>query len=470
METSSPSEQALTLSELNYNIRQALRGHFAKAIWVVAEISEIKVNASGHCYLELVEKDTANDKILAKSRANIWAYSFRLLKPYFETTARRSLEAGLKIMILVQVEFHEVYGLSLNITDIDPNYTLGDMARQRAEAIAKLQADGVYEMNKNLELPLVLQKIAIISSATAAGYEDFCKHLLQNDYGFYFQLKLFPAVMQGEEAVESIISALEKINSHIERYETVVIIRGGGSQLDLSCFDNYWLASHVAQFPLPVFTGIGHEQDESVTDLVAHSSMKTPTAVADYILSKSIEIEGYLQELKSQFTEFVMHRLSDENSKLMVLSLKFGPRINSILQKKEKELVSFYGSLRLEWEKLHRKTVSQLALINLQSRNSMKVRLNRTEQKLTFLFGRLKPLYRGYFKIHNLEINNLNELIETLNPQNILKRGFSITYHNGKPLHNLSNVQSGDVIENKLEKGWLESKITKIDKTRDKKI
>jgi exodeoxyribonuclease VII large subunit len=470
METPSLTIQAISLSELNHDIRQVLRQHFTKGIWVVAEISEIKINASGHCYLELVEKDTANDKILAKARANIWAYSFRLLKPYFETTTRRSLEAGIKILVLAQVEFHEVYGLSLNITDIDPTYTLGDMARQRAEAIARLQADGVFEMNKNLELPIAIQKIAIISSSTAAGYEDFCKHLQENEDGFFFKLKLFSAVMQGEEAVESIIAALEKINSHSEQYQAVVIIRGGGSQLDLSCFDNYWLASNVAQFPLPVLTGIGHEQDESVTDLVAHTSLKTPTAVADFILSKSIELEGYLNELKSQFTDYVLHRLSDENSKLMVLSIKFGPRINSILQKKEKQLDLLYTDTRLDWQKFQRKMVSQIAFLNLQSRNSVQFHLNRSEQKLTFLSGRLKPLLRGYFKTQNSGINNLNEIVGTLNPTNVLKRGFSITYHNGRVLRDTSKVNPGDIIDNRLEKGWLKSKITNAEKFPEENI
>ena len=464
METNSTSLQAISLSNLNHEIKQVLREHFLKGIWVIAEISEIKINVSGHCYLELVEKDTANDKILAKARANIWAYSFRLLKPYFETTTRRSLEAGIKIMVLASVEFHEVYGLSLNITDIDPTYTMGDMARQRAETIAKLQAEGVFEMNRNIELPLVVQKIAVISSPTAAGYEDFCKHLLENEYDFFFQLKLFPAIMQGEEAVESIIAALDKINLHVERYDAVVIIRGGGSQLDLSCFDNYLLASNVAQFPLPVLTGIGHEQDESVADLVAHTSMKTPTAVADYILSKSIELESYMNELKSQFTDFVSHRLSDESSKLMVLSIKFGPRIRSILQRKDKQLNSIFTNIRLDWMKYKNIRVSQLAFLNLQSQNSIRVQINHSEQKLNYFTARLRPLFRGYFKTMAARITNLGELIVTLDPENILKRGYSITYLNGKVMRDINGLEQNDVIDTRLAKAKIKSKIINVAK------
>jgi exodeoxyribonuclease VII large subunit len=464
MENSSPSSQAISLSQLNHEIKHVLKEHFLKAAWVVAEISELKINASGHCYLELIEKNQANDKILAKARANIWAYSFRLLKPYFETTTLRSLEAGIKIMFYAQVEFHEIYGLSLNITDIDPTYTLGDIARQRAEAIAKLKKEGVFDMNRNLELPIVVQKIAIISSSTAAGYQDFCKHLLDNEYGFYFKLKLYPSLMQGEAAVESMIAALEKINSHSERYHCVVIIRGGGSQSDLGVFDHYWLASNVAQFPLPILTGIGHEQDESVTDLVAHTSLKTPTAVADFILAKSVEVEGYLQELKSQFTDFVMHRLSDENSKLMVISIKFGPRLKSILQRKGKQLTSHYTSILLDWQKFKRNTASKLAFLNMQSNISLQSHLSRSVQKLNFISGRLRPLVRGYFKTHNTDINNFNELIESLKPENILKRGFSITYHYGKALRDASVINPGDLIESRLEKGLLKSKITGLEK------
>jgi exodeoxyribonuclease VII large subunit len=460
MESPTPSISAISLSDLNRDIRHALHEYFTKGLWIIAEISEIKINTSGHCYLELIEKDTTSNKILAKARANIWAYSFRLLKPYFETTARRILEAGIKVMVFAQVEFHEVYGLSLNITDIDPTYTLGDMAKQRAEAIARLQTEGVFEMNKNLELPVVVQKIAVISSSTAAGYEDFCQHLLKNDYGFFFNLKLFPAIMQGEEAVESIIAALDKIHLHLERYETVVIIRGGGSQLDLSCFDSYWLASNVAQFPLPVLTGIGHEQDESVTDLVAHGSMKTPTAVADFLISKSIEFEGYLHELKSQFTDLVQKQLSDENSKLMVVSIKFGPRIHSILQKREKLILSLFNDMRMARQKFHRKSASRLEVLKYQSSNSSQIHINRLHQKLTFLHGRFKPLLHAYLKTQNSVIQSLNELANTLNPENVLKRGFSITYHQGKVLRNSSISKPGDIIESRLEKGSLKSKIT----------
>ena len=276
-------KQKFTLFELNEQIKDTLCEAFPSTVWVVAEVSELKENRSGHCYLELVEK--VENEIIARSRATIWSYTYRMLKPYFETTTGQFFSHGIKVLVQVTVEYHPAFGLSLNIKDIDPTYTVGDMALQRKEIIARLQNEGIFDMNRELQLPLVPQKIAVISSKTAAGYQDFVHQLNSNAHGFIFYTQIFEAWMQGTGAVKSIIGALERIYQYEDFFDAVAIIRGGGATADLSCFDNYELAFNLVQFPLPVITGIGHEKDDTIIDLVAHTRMKTPTAVAEFFIN-----------------------------------------------------------------------------------------------------------------------------------------------------------------------------------------
>ena len=268
----SPDKQALSLVELNQRIRMTLEQAFPDTYWVRAEMSDVRENgASGHCYLEFIEKDPRSGQLLAKVRGAIWAKTFRLLKPYFEMETGQRFVSGLKVLVRVTVDFHELYGLSLTVVDIDPAYTLGDMARKRLEIIRQLQEEGVFELNKELPLPLLPRRIALISSPTAAGYEDFMNQLTHNRAGYPFYVKLFPALMQGERTEESVIAALDRIYAHQELFDVVALLRGGGATSDLNSFDSYLLAANCAQFPLPILTGIGHERDDTVVDLVAHT-------------------------------------------------------------------------------------------------------------------------------------------------------------------------------------------------------
>ena len=324
--------KSISLLELNKNIQETINNGFTESVWVVAEISEIKVNRNGHCYLELIEKDALNDSIIAKTRATIWAFTFRMLKPYFENAAGHELTVGLKVLISANVEFHELYGLSLNITDIDPNYTLGDLAQQKAETIKTLKDDGVYEMNKDLPFPIVPQKIAIISSETAAGYQDFINQLKNNSGEYKYYTKLFPSVMQGIQAEDSIIKSLEKIYNHEDFFDIVVIIRGGGSQSDLQCFNSYPVASNVAQFPLPVITGIGHDKDESVVDVVSHEKLKTPTAAAEYIIEKTSSYEGNLFLIEDLIKNYVWEIVKNEKTRFVGYSQQIIPTTKIILE------------------------------------------------------------------------------------------------------------------------------------------
>ncbi len=299
------SEQSLTLLDLQRMVRATVESRFRAPLWISAEISELKVNRSGHCYLNLVEKGATDGAPRAEARAVIWKSAYLPMASMFEAATGATLRAGLRVLVRVVVTYHEIYGFSLQIIDIDPRYTLGEIERRRRETIARLQQDGVWDMNRELELPRPTLRIAIVSSDTAAGYQDFMNELGRSTYRF--QTTLFRSLMQGDAAEESIVAALREIAQREEDFDVVAIIRGGGSTSDLALFDSYLIASYVAQFPLPIFSGIGHDKDVSVVDMVAHTSLKTPTAVA----TKLVEMADYEMTLVENFATEIAHNVED---------------------------------------------------------------------------------------------------------------------------------------------------------------
>ena len=312
------STQHITLSELQRRIKQAVEGSLPLPVWVVAEVAELKVNYSGHCYLELVEKSEpakgGTPTPRAQVRAVIWRSQYAMLAAYFEAETGTRLAAGMKIMAKVLVSYHELYGLSLQITDLDASFTLGEVERQKQMTIEQLQRDGVWDMNREQEMPLLTQRIAIVSSAAAAGYRDFCNELKQG--GYAFATTLFDAVVQGQAAEDSICRALQQIAERVEEFDAVVIIRGGGSASDLSCFNSYRLCSYVAQFPLPVITGIGHDKDTSVADMVAHTPLKTPTAVAAWLTERMARMDGWLEDASFRLADLAVKATQREQLRL----------------------------------------------------------------------------------------------------------------------------------------------------------
>ena len=314
-------ENHLTLFDLQRIVRATLEERFALPLWISAEISEIKVNYSGHCYLNLVEKGSGEGTPRAESRAVIWRSAYTRLASYFESQTGTRLAAGIRILAKVMVIYHEVYGFSLQITDIDPSYTLGDVERRRQQTIRTLHEDGVWDMNRELRLPRLTARIAVVSSATAAGYRDFMREI--GSCGYALHATLFDSVMQGAAAEDSIVASLEAVAAREEEFDAVVIIRGGGSTSDLSVFDSYRIASHTAQFPLPVITGIGHDKDVSIVDMVAHTSLKTPTAVAVWLgermAAEEERLAGAARELRSAAAELqrsIIRNIVGESSKL----------------------------------------------------------------------------------------------------------------------------------------------------------
>ncbi len=480
-------ENKLTLSQLNEGIKNAIFEAFPATVWVVAEVSELKENRNGHCYLELIEKE--GNEIIARSRATIWSYTYRMLKPYFETTTGQYFTHDIKILVQVSVEYHPSFGLSLNIKDIDPVYTVGDLAQQRKAIIARLQNEGIFDMNKELNLPLVPQKIAVISSATAAGYQDFMKQLEGNEYGFRFYTKLFQATMQGTETVPSIVYALERIFAWEDFFDAVVIIRGGGATADLSSFDNYELAFNITQFPLPVITGIGHEKDDTIIDLVAHTRLKTPTAVAEFLINGMGRFYERLQGLESEIVRHTRNVIDFQQKKLerMAGSLNFSVSefINdkqAMLTKKgnklQKNVNRFSFNKQYELNRLKHDLKTVVSVWKVEKRNKIEQKtqtLSRitagllTDQKVSLIRKQeliavvsAKRINREAEKVHSKE-----NIVRILNPENVLKRGYSLTLKDGKIVKSVKQLNLNDELETRFTDGQVVSKIIKNDNHGD---
>jgi len=456
------SIESVSLSQLVSDIKITLQSRYELPVWVVAEISEMNLNRTGHCYLELIEKDSLSDKIIAKSRATIWAFTFRTLKAYFETTTGETLRGGLKVLVRATVEFHEVFGFSLNIQDIDPQYTMGDLARKKAQIIQQLDNEGVLEMNKSLPFPLVPQRIAIISSETAAGYGDFLNQLANNSYSYTFFTELFPAIMQGEKAAESIIQAMEHVFNRIDDFDTVAIMRGGGSKSDLNCFDDYELAYFITQFPLPVLTGIGHERDDTITDIVAHTKLKTPTAVAEFLIEKVAYFDNQLNEFGLLVYDMANQRIDNDEYFLEKLTQRIQTGAVELLQNRQEHLIWAKSKVINGTQLLHLKKDRQLK--NLKN-NIQIIAKSAIHQELKLNEIRKQRLHRwlnNYFSRKDRRLVFLSEKAELVNPERILERGYAWVTHKGTIIKDSSNLKLGDAIEVKLAKGKVEADVKKL--------
>jgi len=422
-----------TLSELQRQVKSALAERFALPVWVTAEISELKVNYSGHCYMELVEKGERDGVPKAQARAVIWRSLYPRLSGYFEAETGRRLGAGLKVLAKVLVTYHELYGFSLQIVDLDAAYTLGDVERQRQQTIARLKQEGVWEMNRETVMPVVVQRVAVVSSRQAAGYQDFCKELNKSPYRF--SVRLFDAFMQGAAAEDSIVAALGEIAGRAEEFDAVVLIRGGGSASDLNCFDSYRLCCHVAQFPLPVLTGIGHDKDTSVADRVAHTALKTPTAVAGWLVERMAQTEGWL--------DAAAQTLHDA-------AVAAAARHRLVLERLRGDLQSVAGNLltrhRLHAERLqgelHDRTLRLLA--------DRRGDAGRLAERLSDEAARFAERQR-------MRLEAAAELVESRSPGRILRLGFSIVRSGGRVLTSAASARAGDRVEVELSDGILKA-------------
>ncbi len=449
--------EPLSLYDLTSVIKKTISDVFTDSYWIVAEISDINENRNGHAYLELIDKDVFSDKISAKAKAIIWAGTYRMLKPYFVSTTKQRLSKGLKILVCVSVEYHEVYGLSLTVMDIDPVYTLGDIERKRTEIIRKLEADGIFNMNKELELSDVPQRIAVISSPSAAGYGDFVKQVQHNQHGFKFYLKLFPAVMQGDRVEQSVIDALDRIFDYEELFDAVVIIRGGGSKSDLSCFDNYLLSSNVAQFPLPIITGIGHDRDETIVDLVAHKSMKTPTAVADFLVSKALDFENELLSLQNQCIETALNQIEAHKHRLESCAVKLQSELKNSLLRRNNELEILNEKLLKSPIFLLQNKKHHFKLLLSNFSHLIENKFITQTQKLQIIESQLNVSSEKFLTKNKHEISMLEKTIQLQDPIILLRKGYSLTKRNGKIIKKVSDLNVNDRIQNQFIDGEVEA-------------
>lgn len=424
----------LTLLELNTLLSDVVEQCMPDAYWVEAELAECRVNR-GHCYMDLSQTDERTRTPIARARAICWANTWAALRPYFERVTGQTLHAGMKVMLCVEARFHPTYGFSWIVTDINPEYTLGDMARRRQQIINQLKEEGVFDLQKALSLPLFAQRIAVVSSATAAGYGDFCNQLADNSYGLAFHSELFEAVMQGEQVEASIIDALDSIFERLDDFDAVVIIRGGGATADMSGFDTLQLAESVANFPLPIITGIGHERDESILDMVSFQRVKTPTAAAALLIDHLAITLQCINEAGERVSKAVMLRMERERHRLEKASARI-PMLFSLI-------------------KVHRQAQIDKLYSRLAQQAAMAV--ERQKRRLLTLRQFLPTHVKRILSDEHHKLNLTGERLKVLDPALLLKRGYSITLHNGKAVRNAAALRPGDEITTRVEKGRIKS-------------
>lgn len=428
--------QSLSLLELNSLVRRVIEQSMGREYWVEAELAECR-ESRGHCYMELVQKDERTNTPVARASAKCWRNTWLMVQPHFVRATGQQLHAGLKVRLRVYAQFHEAFGFSWIVTDIDPTFTLGDMARRRQEIVRQLKEEGVFDLQRELSLPLFCQHIAVISAASAAGYGDFVRQLHDNEYGFRFDVTLFPAVMQGEQVEQSVIAALNEIYSQPSSFDCVVIIRGGGSTSDLSGFDTLALAENVAQYPLPIITGIGHDRDESVLDMVSHLRVKTPTAAAAFLISHLKQVSDRIDSCEERIVHYMQTTMEVERLRLARLS----ERIPTLFS-----LVSTRHQARLD--QLSQRLSSAIAQ-----------RLEREQGRYPVLWARLSAAAERHLLRQQHQLELLQQRTASLDPALLLQRGYSITLHKGKAVRRASGLQPGDEIETRLAEGTVRSQV-----------
>lgn len=429
-------QKVLSLYELNRHIATIVQGDpMTQSVWVTAELSDVSVRG-GHCYMELLQKDERGLPV-AKARGMIWANIFGRISADFRAATGQTFATGLKVMLLVSASMHPVYGFSLTVSAVNPEYTMGDLLRRRKEILQRLQAEGILELNRQLQWPTVPQRIAVISAPGAAGYGDFINQLYNNPSRIRFATKLYPATMQGVSAPASIICALEKIAAEAHLWDGVVIIRGGGATSDLQAFEDYSLAASVAQFPLPVAIGIGHERDITVLDWVANTRLKTPTAVAEWLVARGDAVMGAIMNLAARILHCATDRMAGNKEQLAQYEALLPTAATAACQRAAMRLRNASSTI----SGLSGRIQTHLARLDMTAANISQAtsnRLKRAEEKL----------------------NSIEQLLEVLSPVATLKRGYSITRVNGHAVTSVKGITPGCVIETTLADGTLTSEIT----------
>ncbi|QED37338.1 exodeoxyribonuclease VII large subunit [Antarcticibacterium arcticum] len=413
--------QIFPLSRLTAAIENVINSHCSRIVWVKAEIVRLNYYShTGHCFPELVEK--VDGKIIAEIRGNIWKANFEAINTKFKSVLNEDLGDDMSVVIQATVTYHPIYGLALNILDIDPEFTLGELARQKMETINKLRTENIFDSNKKTFLPPLPKTIALISVSSSKGYQDFMNVIENNPQDYQFHIVLFPAVLQGEKAVTTIMAALDRVFEYKDVFDAVVIVRGGGGEIGLSCYDNYDLARAIALFPLPILTGIGHSSNETVCEMVAYHSFITPTRIAGFLLEQYNTFAGLLKENIASISNQVEWLNNRENAELNELSTHFAMAVARNVKKAE---------------------------------NDLKYLINAIEYNAVALL-----------KSDKAELKNISTGIHYLDPQTILKRGFSITRLNGEVINGAAGVNPGDLLQTRLYDGIIKSRVETIEQEK----
>lgn len=449
-----------SLFELATSLQSVIEKTYKRAYWVKAEIAKLNYYPkSGHCYPDLVDKKEG--KVLAQMRAIIWAGTYTDITRKFKDATKEEMKEGMTILFLVKVSFHPNHGLSLNILDIEPSFTLGEMAREKTATIERLKKEGIFDRNKKLDIPLLPKNLAIISVETSKGYHDFINIINGNNWGYYFHTTLFPALLQGDSAVKSLTGQLNAVKAVSERFDVVLIIRGGGGDVGLNCYDNYLLAKEVATFPLPVLTGIGHSTNETVTEMVANQNLITPTDVAYFLIGKFHNFSVRVQDAEKKISAYSNEMLTFENQKLSEVTRLFRSLTQNLLMQNKHILNEFETELQNKSGIFIANRKRYLNNIRLQLKYKPSDVLKDGYGKLTVLSALLNIRSKQILKNHNNGIERIAEKVRLLEPTNILKRGYSITTHNGKPVKDVRELKKGETIKTEIYNGSMESKIEK---------
>jgi exodeoxyribonuclease VII large subunit len=450
-----------SLLEVTNSIKKTLEERYKSAFWIKAEMNKLNhYSQSGHCFPELVEK--RDGKIIAQIKSNIWRDDYQNINRNFLRILKEPLKDGIKILFLAKISFDPAFGLSLQIIDIDPQYTLGDLENEKRETIKKLKLEGIYDQNKKLELSFLPQRIAIISVATSKGLGDFLDVIDKNSWNYKFFYLLFPSILQGDKAVTGIMSQLERIKKVIHHFDAVAIIRGGGGDVGLSCYNKYELAKAITLFPIPVITGIGHVTNETVCEMIAHTNAITPTKLAEFLIQKFHNFSVPIQKAKDKIADKSRRLISEKNTKLESELKLFRSLTINILNTNENRIKNASYAIQQQAQFIVKNNYEKLNVLQAKTRIATKFNLNQLKVAVIQLQEKLELQPILYLKNSELALENIEKNIQIMDPINVLKRGFSITYSNGKSVKDVSQLKEGAAINTVLFKGTIDSTITKI--------
>ena len=450
-----------SLLEVTNSIKKTLEQRYKSAFWIKAEMNKLNhYSQSGHCFPEIIEK--VNGKIIAQIKATLWRDDYQNINRNFLRILKEPLKDGIKILFLAKISFDPAFGLSLQIIDIDPQYTLGDLENEKRETIKKLQLEGIYDQNKKLPLSSLPQRIAIISVETSKGLSDFKDVIDKNSWNYKFFYLLFPSILQGDKAVTGIMAQLERIKKVIHHFDAVAIIRGGGGDVGLSCYNNYELAKAIALFPIPVITGIGHVTNETVCEMIAHTNAITPTKLAEFLIQKFHNFSVPIQKAKEKIADKSRRLLSEENTKLESELKLFRSITVNILNTNENRIKNASYAIQQQSQFIVKNNHEKLNVLQAKTRIATKFNLNQLKVTVIQLQEKLELQPIQYLKNSELALENIEKIIQIMDPINVLKRGFSITYLNGKAVKDVSQLEEGAAINTLLFNGTIESTITKI--------